>query len=84
MSDDRLFEAMDETEATYVGDTRPEKQPTEPPLMPTPALEHGLLTTPPYRGDKDGLRTEPIDQGALGETAREEARMRDATNTDAG
>ena len=97
MTDEPLFQDADEFEKTFVGEDSVDDQPNMPPKMPSPALEHGLLIAPPLRGDQQGLESEPIDQGALGETdltkaskldqdesAREKARMRDATNTDAG
>ena len=64
---DPLFQNTDDEEQRYVGEPRADEQPTQPPRMPSPAFEHGTLTTPPLRGDSDGLHSEPIDQGALGD-----------------
>ncbi len=84
MSDDRLFKDSDEFEQTYVGEERTE-QPTEAPKTFVADLDVGMLTTPPFRGDEDGLKTEPIDQGALGETEMTKSpRLNDSTNADAG
>jgi hypothetical protein len=64
---DPLFQNTDDEERRYVGEPRADEQPTQPPRIPSPAFEHGTLTTPPLRADRDGLRSEPIDQGALGD-----------------
>ncbi|MBA3468757.1 MAG: hypothetical protein H0T53_03835 [Herpetosiphonaceae bacterium] len=62
---DPLFKDTDAVEREFVGQERPAEQPNIPPHMPNPAHEHGMFTTPPARGDHDGIRSEPFFQGTL-------------------
>jgi hypothetical protein len=62
---DPLFKDTDATERDFVGKAAHSDQPNIPPHMPNPAHEHGMLTTPPARGDEDGIVSEPLFQGTL-------------------
>lgn len=69
---DPLFKEADEFENTFVGEKQ-EEQPNLPPRMPNPAMEHGMMTTPPSRADEKGVASQPFFQGAEGDNALSEA-----------